>query len=117
MPTRWLCRRRPTSSTGARLTNTGLDLSAALTALNATSLGALTDSVDLEANGNVALDALNGTVVATGGFTIQLGQIRARTCRAIRRMRMWRLSTPSSQLVLISLEQQGRVGSAEAEGV
>src|SRR5207245_2957013 len=35
----------------------------------------LTDSLDLKADGNVALNALNGVVVATGHFDLTLGQV------------------------------------------
>ena len=48
----------------SKFTNSGLNISTVKAALNATSLGALTDSVDLSAKGNVALNALNGTLVA-----------------------------------------------------
>ena len=53
-------------------TNTGMDLSAAKTKLNATSLGDLTASVDLAVDGGVALDVLDGILVAQGDFEIAL---------------------------------------------
>src|SRR5688500_1360785 len=49
-------------------TNTGMDLSVAKAALNGTSLGALTSSVDLSVDGNVALNVLSGVLVAKGHF-------------------------------------------------
>src|SRR4051794_11669147 len=56
--------------------NTGLDLSAALTALNGTSLGDLTASVDLAVDGGVALNVLDGLVVLkAAGFQMQIGQV------------------------------------------
>src|SRR4051794_2620034 len=57
--------------------NTGLDLSAAKTALNGTSLGDLTASVDLAVDGGVALNVLDGVLVAKGDFTIALGQVKS----------------------------------------
>src|SRR4051794_2398831 len=57
--------------------NTGLDLSAALAALNGTGLGDLTASVDLAVDGGVALNVLDGVLVAKGDFTIALGQVRS----------------------------------------
>src|SRR6185369_2243636 len=67
----------PTKIDWSTFTNTGLDISAAKTALNATSLGALTSSVDLAIDGNVALNVLSGVLVAKGHFTIALGQLRS----------------------------------------
>src|SRR5688572_27651511 len=58
-------------------TNTGLDLSTELAALNATSLGVLNSSVDVALDGNVALNVLGGILVAKGHFTIGLGQVRS----------------------------------------
>ena len=56
---------------------TGLNIDAALTALNDTELGALTASVDLAVDGGVALNVLDGVLVAKGDFTIALGQVRS----------------------------------------
>ena len=56
---------------------TGLDIEAALDGLNARSLGALTASVDLAVDGGVALNVLDGVLVAKGDFTIALGQVRS----------------------------------------
>ena len=58
-------------------TSTGLDLSAAQAALNGTTLGALTASVDLAIDGGVALNVLSGVLVAKGDFTIALGQVQS----------------------------------------
>src|SRR4029077_1024650 len=55
--------------------STGLDISAAQAALSATSLGNLTDTVDLNVSGGVALNVLSGVLVAKGEFEIALGQI------------------------------------------
>ncbi|MBK8118788.1 MAG: hypothetical protein IPK39_05860 [Sulfuritalea sp.] len=57
--------------------NGGLDLSAAKAALNGTSLGALTTGVDLAVDGAVALNVLDGVLVAKGDFTIALGQVKS----------------------------------------
>ena len=43
----------------------------------ARSLGALTASVDLAVDGGVALNVLDGVLVAKGDFTIALGQVRS----------------------------------------
>src|SRR6185436_3417939 len=59
-------------------TFTGLDISAAKSALNTTSLGPLTSNVDLNANGSVALDAL-GFVVGKADFTITLATANVTT--------------------------------------
>ena len=48
--------------------SSGLDLSGSAV------LG-IDESVDLHASGSVAFDALSGTVVGTGGFTLDLGQV------------------------------------------
>ena len=57
---------------------TGLALPTGATgALNTTSLGDLTDSVDLSISGGVALDVLSGILVAKGNFGIQLGQVQS----------------------------------------
>src|SRR5260221_11445878 len=56
--------------------STGLDISVAQAALNATSLGALTASVDLSISGAATLNVLSGLVVLkVGGFEMQLGQV------------------------------------------
>src|SRR6185295_3751515 len=67
----------PAKLNWSTFTNTGLDISLAKTALNATSLGALTNNVELSANGSVALNALSGTLVAKGTFDIRIGQVRS----------------------------------------
>ena len=56
--------------------STGLDISVAQAALNATSLGALTASVDLSISGAATLNVLSGLVVLkVAGFDMQLGQV------------------------------------------
>src|SRR6185503_19165656 len=58
-------------------TNTGLDLTSALANLNGTPLGSLTNSIDLSVDGGVALNVLDGVLVAKGDFTITLGQVQS----------------------------------------
>ena len=56
--------------------STGLDISVEQAALNATSLGDLTASVDLSISGAATLDVLSGLVVLkVGSFEMQLGQV------------------------------------------
>ena len=66
------------SAFGAHGTDyTGLNIDAALAALNGTDLGALTASVDVALDGGVALNVLDGVLVAKGNFDIALGQLRS----------------------------------------
>jgi hypothetical protein len=56
--------------------STGLDISVAQAALNATGLGDLTASVDLSISGAAELNVLSGLVVLkAGGFEMQLGHV------------------------------------------
>ena len=62
------------STFGAHGTDyTGLNIDAALTALNATELGDLTASVDVAIDGGVALNVLDGVLVAKGDFDDRAG--------------------------------------------
>ena len=54
---------------------TGLNIDTELAALGNTSLGALTDSIDISLKGGVALNALGGVLVAKTDFTLKLGQV------------------------------------------
>ncbi|HKS63240.1 MAG TPA: LEPR-XLL domain-containing protein, partial [Xanthobacteraceae bacterium] len=56
--------------------SSGLDISAAQAALNATSLGALNADVDVSVSGAATLNVLDGLVVLkVAGFEMQLGQV------------------------------------------
>ena len=62
------------STFGAHGTDyTGLNIDAALTALNGTELGALTASVDVALDGGVALNVLDGVLVAEGRLRDRAG--------------------------------------------
>ena len=52
---------------------TGLNIDAALGELNGTSLGDLNAGVDVAVGGGVALNVLDGIIVATGSFSVHLG--------------------------------------------
>ena len=54
---------------------TGLNIDAALDELNGTSLGDLNTGVDLAVGGGVALNVLDGIIVAKGSFSVQLGTL------------------------------------------